>query len=278
MPLAAHTCMSCAAPAVCGSATPSARAAERQRQVFLVQADAKARVEGAFDHAFAVYLQDAAGGKAAHQRLAHARRVGPGLAGKQQRLAHGGDVQRHDDLVGYLAGLAVAGATHMGDVLAHELKQRLDARKRFFSAAHHDGQAGRLGAHFTARHGSVQVVTPQRVDFFSEGFGLHRRDGTHVHHGLARSQPRCNTVLTKQHLLHVRRIWQHHEDDVGLLRDLLRRRTHHSLASLQRLGHFAARGDEHLMPCGDQVARHGGAHDAQAYESKFAHCSFSLSV
>ena len=48
---------------------PRPRAGQRQAQVLLVQADAETRVEGALDHAFAMHLKDAAGGKAAHQRL-----------------------------------------------------------------------------------------------------------------------------------------------------------------------------------------------------------------
>jgi hypothetical protein len=51
----------------------------------------------------------------------------PALLSEQQRLADGRDVQRHDDLVGHLGGLAVAVAAHQRDVLAHQLEQRLDA-------------------------------------------------------------------------------------------------------------------------------------------------------
>ena len=61
------------------------RALQRQVQVFLVQADAKTRVKGASDHALAVHFQNAAGGKTAHQRLAHPGRIGPRLAGEQQQ-------------------------------------------------------------------------------------------------------------------------------------------------------------------------------------------------
>ena len=80
-----------------------ARALQREVQVLLVQLDAEARVEGALDHALAVHFEDARGGEAAHQRLAHLGRVGAGLRREHQRLADRLDVQRDDDLVGDLA-------------------------------------------------------------------------------------------------------------------------------------------------------------------------------
>ncbi len=62
---------------------------------------------------------------------AHLGRVGAGLAREGQGLADRLDVQRDDDLVADLAGLAgaVLGAD-MGDVLAHQLEQRLARARR----------------------------------------------------------------------------------------------------------------------------------------------------
>ncbi len=51
----------------------------------------------------------------------------PALRREQQRLADRLDVQRDDDLVRDLRGLAVAVAADERDVLAHQLEQRLDA-------------------------------------------------------------------------------------------------------------------------------------------------------
>jgi hypothetical protein len=47
--------------------------------------------------------------------------------GEQQALGHGLDVQRHDDLVGHLAVWPSPVAADQGDVLAHQLEQRLGA-------------------------------------------------------------------------------------------------------------------------------------------------------
>ena len=108
-PSAAQDFISCAALAVWGRATPSARAPCSARfRSFWCSADAEARREGALDHALAMHFEDARGGEAAHQRLAHLGRVGAGLGGEHQRFADRRDVERDDDLVGDLADLAVA--------------------------------------------------------------------------------------------------------------------------------------------------------------------------
>jgi hypothetical protein len=124
--------------------------AEREVQVFLVQFDAEARVEGALDHALAMHFEDLRRCEATHQRLTHARRIGAGLGGKQQRLGHGLDVQRHDDLVGHLGGLAVAVAADQRDVLAHQFEQRPDLLEHRRVATDHDRQRGVLGPHLAA--------------------------------------------------------------------------------------------------------------------------------
>src|SRR3546814_7868389 len=51
-------------------------ALQGQVQVLLVQADAEARIEGALDHALAVYFQDLRGGKTTHQSFANLGWIG----------------------------------------------------------------------------------------------------------------------------------------------------------------------------------------------------------
>lgn len=70
-----------------------------------MQLDAKAWIECALDHAFSVHLEDTRSCKATHPGLAHPGRIGPHLGREQQRFADRFDVQRHDDLLGHLAGL-----------------------------------------------------------------------------------------------------------------------------------------------------------------------------
>jgi len=93
--------------AVCASAILSALAPAGPVQVLLVQRDAEARIEGALDHALAVHFQECA---RRQSRPIRGARTWPGRRRPWERtpaLAHGRDVQGHDDLVGHLAGLAV---------------------------------------------------------------------------------------------------------------------------------------------------------------------------
>src|SRR5450830_1724656 len=60
---------------------------QRQVQILLVQIDAKARIEGALDHAFAVYFKDLRRGKATHQRLTHLGRIGAVFAANSSASA-----------------------------------------------------------------------------------------------------------------------------------------------------------------------------------------------
>jgi hypothetical protein len=91
-----------------------------------VQLDAKAGIERARDHSFAAHLEHPGRRKPAHQGLAHARRVGPGLGGEQQRLRHRLDGEGDDDLVRDLGRLTVTAAADERDVLAHDFEQGLD--------------------------------------------------------------------------------------------------------------------------------------------------------
>ena len=81
---------------------------QRQVQILLVQIDAKAWIECALDHTFAVHFKDLRRGEAAHQRFTHLGRVGAVFRGEQQRFSHRLDVQCDDDLVRHFGGLAVA--------------------------------------------------------------------------------------------------------------------------------------------------------------------------
>ncbi|SOZ36500.1 hypothetical protein CBM2605_A280091 [Cupriavidus neocaledonicus] len=250
---------------------------QRQVQVLLVQLDAEARIEGALDHAVAVHFQDARRGETAHQRLAHLGRIGTGLGREQQRFGHGLDVQRDDDLVGHLGGLAVAVAAHQRDVLAHQLEQRLDLVEGLLRAADHDRQRRGLGAHFTARHRRVQVRGAQLVDARGEVLGGDRRDRAHVDHDLAVAgflagglERGGHALLAEQHRFHVRRVRHHDDDDVGTLGDFLGAGTDGHACIDQRLRGRVDVMHEQRVAGGAQVARHRCAHDAQADEADVA--------
>ena len=225
-------------------------------------------VEAAADHAFAVQFQDSRRSEAAHQRLPHLRRVGAGARREQQGLRHRLDVQRDDDLVGHLRGLAVAVAPHQRDVPAHQLEQRAHAFEYPRLAADHDGQRGVARADLAARHRRVEVVAAEFADALREFLGRDRGDRAHVDHDLVASQAFGHAAGPEQHDLHVRRVRQHQEHDVGLARHLGRRGAAHGRAVDDGVGVMAARVHEQLMPGGDQVRGHRRAHDAQADESE----------
>src|SRR5262249_55047065 len=65
----------------------SARSLQCEVQILLMQRDPEAGLEVALDHALAVDLEDARRRESAHQRLAHASRIGTGLGSEEKRLA-----------------------------------------------------------------------------------------------------------------------------------------------------------------------------------------------
>jgi len=185
-----------------------------------VQSDAKARVEGALDHAFAMHFQNFRRRKTAHQCLPHAGRVRAGFGCKQQRLGHGLNVQRHDDLVGYFGRLPVAIAADQRDVFAHQLENCLDALEHSFGPADHDRQRGVFRADFAARHGRVKVVAAKRIDFFGEFLRCDWRDRAHVNDDLACTgrcfEPCRHAAVAEQHRLDIGRVGHHRDDDVSM--------------------------------------------------------------
>ena len=248
-----------------------ARAGERQVEILLVQLDAEAGLEVALHHALAVHLEDLRVREAAHERLAHARRVGARLRREEQRLAHGLDGRRDDDLVRDLARLPVAVAAHERDVLAHELEERLDRRERHLAAAHHDRQRRALGADLAARHGRVEVLAAELVDALGELLGLAGRDRRHVDDDLPLRQTRRDAVVAEERGRDVRRVRHHRDDDVALLGDLLARLTHDGARARELRGDRAEVMDRERVAALQEVARHGLAHDSDADESDFAH-------
>ena len=247
------------------------RPLQRQVEVFLVQLDAEPRIEAALHHPLAMHLQDARTGEPAHQGLTHAGRIGAGLGGEQQRLAHRLDGQRHDDLVGDLGGLAVAVAADQGDVAAHLLEQRPHPLERRLGAAHHDGQRGLARADLAAGDRRIQVVAAERVDAAGELLGRDRRDGAHVHHHAAGGEALGDAVRAEQHGFDMRRVRHHQDDDVGLGGDLAARPAGDGTGIEQFLRQGAGAVQEQRVAGGLQVPRHRPPHDAEPDESDLAH-------
>ena len=137
--------------------------------------------------------------------------------------------------------------------------------------AHHDGERGRLGAHLAAGDRRVEVLAAQRVDAPGELLRLDGRDRAHVHDDLARGEPLGHAARREEHLLHVRRVRDHDDDDVGRLRDFRAARADLRAPLGERLGIGADRVHEERVARLLQVARHGRAHDSQTDEADLAH-------
>ncbi|MCY1245818.1 hypothetical protein D9M72_589960 [compost metagenome] len=106
-----------------------------------MQRNAETRIECALDHAFAVYLQNTRGSKATHQRFTHLGRIGTRFGGKDQRFGDSFNIERDDNLVCDLGGLAITAIAHKRDVLAHQFQQRQCGIKTCLCTACHDGKA-----------------------------------------------------------------------------------------------------------------------------------------
>jgi hypothetical protein len=210
--------------------------------------------------------------KAAHQRFTHLGWIGTVFRGEQQGFGHGLDVQRDDDLVGHLGGLAVAIATDQGDVLAHGLEQRQGAFEGIGVATDHDAQGRGLGADFTAGHRGVEVLRAFLVDLRGEGLGGGRRDRAHVDHDFAFADAGGDAVGAEQHVIDLRGVRHHDDDEFGFLGHFARVGQGDG-ASGDQVGRrgVVVRRQEQAVTGFLQVRRHWVAHDAGADKSDFSH-------
>lgn len=141
--------------------------------------------------------------------------VRAGARGKDERLSDRFDRQRDDDLIGDLAGLAVAVPAHEGDVLPHGLEQGLGLFERLPGAAAHDGQRRVLRADLAARHRRVDIVASELVDPLGEGLGRDGRDRAHVDHQLVRRKPCGDAIGREENGFDVGRIRNHDDHNIA---------------------------------------------------------------
>src|SRR5918994_993697 len=240
-----------------------------QIEIFLVQLDAEARIEGALDHALAVQLEDARAGEAAHERLAHLGRVRPRLGGEEQRFADGLDGQRHNDLVGDLRGLAITVAADESDVLAHELEQGLHLFEGALGPADHDGERGLLGPDLAARDRRVEVIATLLVDAPGEVFGGNRRDRAHVDNDLAGRKALRDSARAEERRLHMRCVRHHRDDDLGVFGNLPAGAARHRALSEHLLRWRIEVVQEQFVAYCLEMPGHGPAHDAKTEKSDF---------
>ena len=192
-------------------------------------------------------------------------------------ISDGLNVQRDDDLVRDFGGLTVAVATDQSDVLAHGLEQRQGAFEGIGIAADHDAQGRSLGADFAAGNRGVEVLRAFLVDFGCEGFSGSRRDRAHVDHDFALAHACRNAIGAEQHVIDLRSIRDHDDDEFGFLGHFFRVRQGDGASSDQiGRGWVVVRRQEQAVTGFLQVQRHWVAHDAGADKSDFSHEKFLL--
>ncbi len=144
--------------------------------------------------------------------------------------------------------------------------------RRLRLATDHDAQGRGFGTDFTAGHRRIEVLRAGVVDLRRERLGGGGRDRAHVDHHLVRRQARRNAVGAEQHVIDLRGVGHHDDDELGFLGDLLRVGQSHG-ASGDQLGggRVVVRGQEQVVTGFLQVRGHWVAHDAGADKSDFSH-------
>ena len=178
-------------------------------------------------------------------------------------------VKRDDDLVGDLGGLPGADLADQGDVLAHQVEQRLDLGEIALRAADHDGQRRRLGADFAARDRRVDITAAFLGDLGGEFLGLDRRDRAHIDDDLARRQAVGDAAGIEQHALYIGRVGHHQDHDLGALGDLFQGVADGG-AGFANIGRQPALAvHEKLVAALDQVEGHRMPHDPEPDKTDF---------
>src|SRR4030042_2930363 len=102
--------------------------------------DAKSRLEVAFQDQRHLRVQYSASCQSTSDCFENIFRVNARLCSQYHRLGHAGDIQRYDDLVGQLGGIAAADFSDPRDRSPHDTKDVPDLFECLGRTAYHDGQ------------------------------------------------------------------------------------------------------------------------------------------
>ena len=158
-------------------------------EVFVVQADAKARVEIAVDHALAPVLEHAATREPAAEDLDDFERIDARFRAHREGFGDACDGDGDEDLVARFHGLPCAEGAAQDRALAHDVKERFDGVECVCVAADHDGEGGVLRADVAAADGCIQAFDAFFCERISHLNGRAGRDGAHIDedHALVRA-------------------------------------------------------------------------------------------
>ena len=185
-------------------------------EVFVVQADAKARVKVAVDHAFAPVFEDAATRESAAEDLHDFERINARFRAHCEGFRDAGNGDGDEDLVARFHGLPGAEGAAQDRALAHDVKERFDGVERVFVAADHDGEGGVLRADVAAADGCIQEFDAFFCEHIPHMHGSAGRDGAHIDEDHAFVRALDNAARAQGDAFHVGRIGQHGDGDVTL--------------------------------------------------------------
>jgi len=171
--------------------------------------------EVAFDHAEAVFGEDATGGETSLESLANFGGVGTSGSGENEGFGNGSDGDGDDDLVGEFGQLAGAGWADVGWT-AHGLEDGSAGGEGFGIATDHDSEFACGGSNGSAGDWGVEIGVVEFFVEFAVSDGFVRADGAHVDVG-GSGREGVGDVAVKDDFLNGGAIFEHGDEDVGVL-------------------------------------------------------------
>ena len=234
-------------------------------EVFELKFSGATGLEVAFDHAEAVFGEDAGRGEAALESLADFGGVGTSGSSKNEGFGDGTDGDGDDDLVGEFGELTGAGWADVGGA-AHGFENGCAGSESFGVSADHDGEFAGGGSDGSSGNGGVEVGVVEGFVQFAVSDRFVGTDGAHVDVGGSGGKCVGNTSI-KDDFLNGGAVFEHGDEDVGVLNGFLGRTVDDGSGGLESSGFFrcAVPGMEWVAGF-EEVAGHGATHEAGAEE------------
>ena len=196
---------------------------QRVIEVLDVQVDLEAGLEIAREDHRGFGVHDGGTREAALDGLKDLLRIDARPGGQEHRLRKRRDVERHDDLVGQLRGIARADLAAPHRARAHDEQEVLVLLEHLLVAADHDGQRAVDGLGLAAGYRRVDHVDALCLAGGAHFLGDLRRDGAHVDDGGAGLRALEHAVFTQYDFEDLWAVRHHRDDGVTVFGDFLGR-------------------------------------------------------
>jgi hypothetical protein len=245
----------------------------------VVQVDPEAGGELARPHPGGLALQHGAAREPAAEHLRGGLGVDAVGLQEHQGLGEQLDVAGHDQLVGRLHRLAGAGGADVHDGAAHDVEVRPRRLDVLGGPTDHDRERALLRAGLAAAHGRVDHADAALVPRLRDGAGHVGADRGAVDVQGAGLRGGVDAVvapspMSQRDVLDVRAVRHHRDHDLGVAHGV-----GHAARGPPAPLHESVHGGagtvvaHHVVAGVDQVAGHGGTHDAEADEGDRGHFS-----